>query len=667
MLSPRLTNCPECANIPNLIEEIDCKLAYYANGLFNNITFMLNQSVPAGIMIQLIAYRRILTYKNANPDYICEVSINRIASKVKLLTLGCNTICVLTPTPTSSTTSTSSTSTTTTTTTTLCGTLISEEGGQGAYLVNLDVGNSIGAIIVKFNPGGLPDGIKATYNGLVYNKLTSPVDGLHQSSNASNFTFIGNTIDDCGISGTTYPALQEFLYSGTAFVATGNTQSVTVAAGDVSLSATDPGTCIMVIPKTTASPSIINFEIIGPCSETGFGTNISCPVLLTGFSSSSVFASSTLACAAGETQTYYNASLNDTPGIVDVFDFVYSDNLGVSPLANGFYNATGSIAGGAQWFQVVSGIVVAINECNSTSTSTTTAVPTTTTTTTVQMVWTYTFRYITCDTCANFGSGSFGNSQELTVGNYYITPSGPYKLLILGFVSVNPGSPAHYILNSSGSTTCEGISCPTTTTTTTVAPTTTTTTTAVASGTVTICNQTWTSTNLDTTTYRNGDTIPQVTDPTQWAALTTGAWCYYNNDSGNGTTYGKLYNWYAVNDPRGLAPLGYHIPSYTEWITLFNCLGNSLIAGGKMKETGTLHWNTPNTAATNSSGFTALPGGFKYNTSGFNNIGNNGFWWSSSENTQIDASSTSISHISGNTFGNPISKAFGLSVRCIKD
>lgn len=97
MLSPRLTNCPECANIPNLIEEIDCKLAYYANGLFNNITFMLNQSVPAGIMIQLIAYRRILTYKNYNPNYICDVSINRIASKVKLLTLGCNIKPIVTP------------------------------------------------------------------------------------------------------------------------------------------------------------------------------------------------------------------------------------------------------------------------------------------------------------------------------------------------------------------------------------------------------------------------------------------------------------------------------------------------------------------------------------------------------------------------------------------
>lgn len=246
-----------------------------------------------------------------------------------------------------------------------CGSTINASGNQGVYLVNLDTGNSIGAVIVRFDPYSFPDGIKATFNGVVYNKLTSPIDGLHQSSNTSNLTFIGNTNDDCGISGTTYPALQEFLYNGTAFAATGLTQSISVAPGDVSLSTQDPGSCMMVIPKTSASPSIINFAMVGPCLGTAFAITISCPVLLTGFSSSSVFGSSALACAAGETQTYYNASLDNTPGIVDVFDFVYSDNLGSIPLANGFYNATGSIAGGANWFQVVSGVVVAVGNCGS--------------------------------------------------------------------------------------------------------------------------------------------------------------------------------------------------------------------------------------------------------------------------------------------------------------
>ena len=118
MLSPRLTDCPECTNITNLLQEIDCKLAYYANSLYNNITFMLNQSVPAGIMIQLIAYKRILLYKQNNCNYVSHVCMSKIISKVKLLTLGCNIKPIHIPTPTTSTTSTSTTCIPTTTTTT---------------------------------------------------------------------------------------------------------------------------------------------------------------------------------------------------------------------------------------------------------------------------------------------------------------------------------------------------------------------------------------------------------------------------------------------------------------------------------------------------------------------------------------------------------------------
>jgi uncharacterized protein (TIGR02145 family) len=128
---------------------------------------------------------------------------------------------------------------------------------------------------------------------------------------------------------------------------------------------------------------------------------------------------------------------------------------------------------------------------------------------------------------------------------------------------------------------------------------------------VTIGTQTWMLRNLDVTTYRNGDPIPEITDQTQWNNLTTGAWCYYNNDSANGAIYGKLYNWYAVNDPRGLAPVGYHVPSLAEYILLRDYLGGASIAGGALKETGTTHWQSPNTGATNSSGFTLLGSGVR--------------------------------------------------------
>ena len=102
---------------------------------------------------------------------------------------------------------------------------------------------------------------------------------------------------------------------------------------------------------------------------------------------------------------------------------------------------------------------------------------------------------------------------------------------------------------------------------------------------VTIGTQTWTSKNLDVSTYRNGEVIPEVQDSAAWANLTTGAWCYYENNPLNGTTYGKLYNWYAVNDPRGLAPKGYHIPTDEEWSILTDYLGGQSVANLKMKST----------------------------------------------------------------------------------
>jgi uncharacterized protein (TIGR02145 family) len=154
---------------------------------------------------------------------------------------------------------------------------------------------------------------------------------------------------------------------------------------------------------------------------------------------------------------------------------------------------------------------------------------------------------------------------------------------------------------------------------------------------VTIGSQVWSSTNLDVTTYRDGTPIPQVTDPTQWAGLTTGAWCYYANNSTNGTTFGKLYNWYAVagihdTDPNTpnkiLAPTGWHVPSDAEWTSLITFLGGSSVAGGKMKSTNTL-WQSPNTGANNESGFTGIPGGLRYYLDGvYFDLGGAGNWWS---------------------------------------
>ena len=225
--------------------------------------------------------------------------------------------------------------------------------------------------------------------------------------------------------------------------------------------------------------------------------------------------------------------------------------------------------------------------------------------------------------------------------------------------------------------------CPTTTTTTTPTPTTTTTSTTLPPTTttttstttclncveapVTIGTQTWTKCNLDVTTYRNGDPIPEVTDPAAWAALTTGAWCHYANSTANGTIYGKLYNWYAVNDPRGLAPIGQHIPTDAEWTTLTDFLGGATGASGKMKEQGLCHWQTPNTGAINSSGFTAFGAGFRVSSGTFANLNFSTWFWSSTENGASLAFSRSMISSNSNVSIGFSNKKNGLSIRCIID
>ena len=204
-------------------------------------------------------------------------------------------------------------------------------------------------------------------------------------------------------------------------------------------------------------------------------------------------------------------------------------------------------------------------------------------------------------------------------------------------------------------------------------------TTPVTPAEVAIGSQTWTTKNLDVATYSDGTVIPQVTDPTEWANLTTGAWCYYNNDPVNGATYGKLYNWYAVagihneasktdaSQRKKLAPTGYHLPSDAEWTTLTDSLGGTGVAGGKMRTTGTTLWKIPNQDATNSSGFTGLPGGCRANGGTFGTIGGNGYWWSSSENDTTSAWFRYLNSNNGTAYRTSASKAHGFSVRCLRD
>ena len=187
-------------------------------------------------------------------------------------------------------------------------------------------------------------------------------------------------------------------------------------------------------------------------------------------------------------------------------------------------------------------------------------------------------------------------------------------------------------------------------------------------GYVTLGNQTWYTKNVDVSKYANGDTIPQVTDNTQWADLTTGAWCYYNNDPAMGAIYGKLYNYYALKDPRGLEGQGGDnnwIPSSGDWHVLSNFLGGDSISANSLKESGIRYWNSPNNGATNASCFTALPGGYRRYDGTFENLGVIGQWWTYTSVGSNQAYSTYI--VNGSPYLNEIlsNTNSGLSLRSV--
>ena len=225
---------------------------------------------------------------------------------------------------------------------------------------------------------------------------------------------------------------------------------------------------------------------------------------------------------------------------------------------------------------------------------------------------------------------------------------------------------------------------------------------------VTIGTQVWMTKNLDVSTFRNGEPIPQSKTDEEWEKAGQNkqpAWCYYENDPANGAKYGKLYNWYAVIDSRGLAPVGYHIPSDAEWTKLTDFLGGEKVAGTKMKSksgwnsytTGgsktcpnCVNWNdeyrrkvpchtckdirsvdapkvTNSGNGTNTSGFSGVPGGFRHYLGTFNSIGKYGYWWSSTEDFSYSAWYRVLGYYDGIVLRYPNGKAHGFSVRCLRD
>ncbi|MCX6226598.1 MAG: fibrobacter succinogenes major paralogous domain-containing protein [Bacteroidia bacterium] len=172
--------------------------------------------------------------------------------------------------------------------------------------------------------------------------------------------------------------------------------------------------------------------------------------------------------------------------------------------------------------------------------------------------------------------------------------------------------------------------------------------------------------NLRTTRYRDGTSIPNISNDAQWSKLSTGAWCWYGNDVNNKAAYGALYNWFTVVDSRHLCPAGWHVPGDAEWTTLITLYGES-IAGGKMKETGTTHWNSPNTGADNFSGFKGLPGGGRQMGGTFAFAGSQSFWWSNAAKDDNYAWSRYLAYNYTKAYRYSDIKLSGFSVRCIQD
>jgi uncharacterized protein (TIGR02145 family) len=186
--------------------------------------------------------------------------------------------------------------------------------------------------------------------------------------------------------------------------------------------------------------------------------------------------------------------------------------------------------------------------------------------------------------------------------------------------------------------------------------------------TIIIGSQEWMAENLRETQYRDGSAIPDVIDNTTWTGLSTGARCAYDNSETTADTYGYIYNWFAVDDIRYIAPAGWHVPTDAEWTILTDYLGGISVAGGKLKEAGTTHWISPNTGATDDSHFTGLPAGYRDQTDGtYRYLGQITYYWSATLQFSTNAYTRRLDVGSTMCPGYAFNKKLGYSVRLIKD
>jgi len=216
---------------------------------------------------------------------------------------------------------------------------ITHRGAEGVYDITTNLGESTGAIVIKYVPGDVPDGMYAVYNGVTYNAFSSEVDGYHKTSTTDGVTYLGDSTSGvCASTITTESpyTLPDYVYSGGAFAATGSSSVVTIVGGDVSFSTQDPKSCYMIIPKLAASPSTLQITVVSYCKSASWGVKVACPAVLPSFSSSLVGGD----CNSTEDQTFYQATVKNTPGTLSVHDWVFLDINGENILPSGNYKVT---------------------------------------------------------------------------------------------------------------------------------------------------------------------------------------------------------------------------------------------------------------------------------------------------------------------------------------
>lgn len=235
---------------------------------------------------------------------------------------------------------------------------------QNLYTIETNLGTATGAVVVTIDPGIIPKGVRVTYDGTVYNKFSSEDYGLLESATSGNFTVMGKSSSACAnIADPTTYYLSEYQFNGSTFVSVPNAENITINSTDLDLTADVPNSCVLVIPKTAATPDTLNIEITAQCSYTGtqsFEFTVACATSLTSFSASAVQANAVDACAASLTSTFYLVDVSGgSATFPSLHDYVFDDANAVTASSDGYY----AVDSGNSYIQVENGIVVATGSC----------------------------------------------------------------------------------------------------------------------------------------------------------------------------------------------------------------------------------------------------------------------------------------------------------------